>query len=327
MILKYFDLNEITLKNHNIFLLYGNNSGLKNEIERKIIKRNQILSYDENDILVNKDEFFENALTKSLFEPSKTIVIKRASDKILKIIQEIFIRDYEDIIIILNAINLDKKSKLRSYFEKEKKLICIPFYPDNEQTLSNLTHDYLKEKKISMSSSHINMVISKCNGNRENLFNELRKIENYVRNGNKLTTESISKLTNVAENHNVSELIDSCLNNNKKKIFYILNENNFTNDDCIVIIRTLLNKAKRILTLSNIYQENKNIDLTISSAKPPIFWKDKEITKQQILKWSPDRIRKLIYKVNELELLVKKNINNPVHLITDFIIFQTHQIN
>ncbi len=320
-------MNEITLKNHNFFLLYGNNSGLKNEIQRKIIKKNQILSYDENDILVNKDEFFENALTKSLFEPSKTIVIKRASDKILKIIQEIFIRDYEDIIIILNAINLDKKSKLRSYFEKEKKLICIPFYPDNEQTLLNLTHDYLKEKNISMSSLHINMVISKCNGNRENLFNELKKIENYVGSGKKLTTENISKLTNVAENHNVSELIDSCLNNNKKKIFYILNENNFTSDDCIIITRTLLNKAKRILILSNIYQENKNIDLTISSAKPPIFWKDKEITKQQILKWSPDRIKKLIYKVNELELLVKKNINNPVHLITDFIIFQTHQIN
>ena len=327
MILKFFNLNEITLKNHNFFLLYGNNSGLKNEIQRKIIKKNQILSYDENDILVNKDEFFENALTKSLFEPSKTIVIKRASDKILKIIQEIFIRDYEDIIIILNAINLDKKSKLRSYFEKEKKLICIPFYPDNEQTLLNLTHDYLKEKNISMSSLHINMVISKCNGNRENLFNELKKIENYVGSGKKLTTENISKLTNVAENHNVSELIDSCLNNNKKKIFYILNENNFTSDDCIIITRTLLNKAKRILILSNIYQENKNIDLTISSAKPPIFWKDKEITKQQILKWSPDRIKKLIYKVNELELLVKKNINNPVHLITDFIIFQTHQIN
>ena len=320
-------MNEFTLKNHNFFLLYGNNSGLKNEIQRKIIKKNQILSYDENDILVNKDEFFENALTKSLFEPSKTIVIKRASDKILKIIQEIFIRDYGDIIIILNAINLDKKSKLRSYFEKEKKLICIPFYPDNEQTLLNLTHDYLKEKNISMSSLHINMVISKCNGNRENLFNELKKIENYVGSGKKLTTENISKLTNVAENHNVSELIDSCLNNNKKKIFYILNENNFTSDDCIIITRTLLNKAKRILTLSNIYQENKNIDLTISSAKPPIFWKDKEITKQQILKWSPDRIKKLIYKVNELELLVKKNINNPVHLITDFIIFQTHQIN
>tara|TARA_A100001011_G_scaffold214415_1_gene222464 strand:+ start:4018 stop:5001 length:984 start_codon:yes stop_codon:yes gene_type:complete len=327
MILKYFNLNENTLKHHNFFLLYGNNEGLKNEIETKIVNKNQTLTYDEKDILLNQDEFFENTLTKSLFETTKTITIKRVSDKILNIFEKIFNKDYKDLIIILNAGALDKRSKLRSFFEKEKRLICMPFYPDNEQTLSKLSYNYLREKNISISSSDINTIVSKCNGDRENLFNELKKIENYAWNGKKLNAENISKLTNIIENHSVSELIDSCLNNNKKKIFNILNENNFTNEDCIVIIRTLLNKAKRILALSSIYKDNGNIDLTISLAKPPIFWKDKETIKQQIFKWSPDRIRELIYKITELELLVKKNINNSVNLITDFIIFQTAQIN
>ncbi len=327
MILKYFNLNENTLKHHNFFLLYGNNEGLKNEIETKIVNKNQTLTYDEKDILLNQDEFFENTLTKSLFETTKTITIKRVSDKILNIFEKIFNKDYKDLIIILNAGALDKRSKLRSFFEKEKRLICMPFYPDNEQTLSKLSYNYLREKNISISSSDINTIVSKCNGDRGNLFNELKKIENYAWNGKKLNAENISKLTNIIENHSVSELIDSCLNNNKKKIFNILNENNFTNEDCIFIIRTLLNKAKRILALSSIYKDNGNIDLTISLAKPPIFWKDKETIKQQIFKWSPDRIRKLIYKITELELLVKKNINNSVNLITDFIIFQTAQIN
>ena len=82
-------------------------------------------------------------------------------------------------------------------------------------------------------------------------------------------------------------------------------------------------KAKKLLTLSKSFENNKNIDLTISSARPPIFWKDKEITKQQIYKWKPENIKNLIYSLNETELLIKKNINNSINLITDFILFQS----
>ena len=109
----------------------------------------------------------------------------------------------------------------------------------------------------------------------------------------------------------------------QKKIINIFNENNFSNEECILITRTLLNKSKKILKLSNEYENNKDINLTISSAKPPIFWKDKEITKQQIYKWNPQNIKKLIYKINELELLIKNNISDPINLVTDFILSQS----
>ena len=69
------------------------------------------------------------------------------------------------------------------------------------------------------------------------------------------------------------------------------------------------------------------MDLTISSAHPPIFWKDKEITKQQIYKWSPKSIKKLIYKLADVELLIKKNMNNSINLITDFILEQSSETN
>jgi len=90
-----------------------------------------------------------------------------------------------------------------------------------------------------------------------------------------------------------------------------------------LITRIFLAKLKKILVLSENFQNNRNIDLTISSAKPPIFWKDKEITKQQVFKLPPGDTKFLIYKVNELELLIKQNINNPINLVTDFILEQT----
>ena len=323
MIIKSFEINKINFDQNKLVLLYGKNEGFKNEVTNNLIKdKDKIIKYEEKEVLENINDFIESILSKSLFENEKIIIIKRATDKILKIIDEIYSKNIEDIKIILNADNLEKKSKLRSLFEKDKKYICVPFYPDTDQTLSKLTYNFLKKKNILISPSNINLVVNKCNGDREILLNELNKIEYFSKNGKKITAENLTKLTNLIENHGISELIDNCLAKNKKKIVNILNENNFNNEDCILITRTFLNKAKKILRLSSEFRNNKNIDLTISSAKPPIFWKDKEIVKQQIYKWTPENIKKLIYKLNEIELLIKKNINNAINLITDFILDQ-----
>ena len=324
MIFKSYEINKINLNINHLILFYGKNEGLKNEALNILIKnRNNLSNYEEKEILDNESVFIENILSKSLFEKEKSIVIKRATDKILKVIEILHLKDLEDTTIIINAENLEKKSKLRSFFEKDKNLICVPFYPDNDQTLSKLAYNFLRDRKISISSSNMNLIIIKCSGDREALINELKKIEFFVKNGKKINSENISKLINLNENHSISELIDNCLAKNKKKIINILNENNFNNEDCIIIARSFLIKAKKLLVLSKTFEINKNIDLTISSAKPPIFWKEKEITKQQIYKWKSENIKELIYSLSEIEFQIKKNINNSINLITDFILNQS----
>ena len=325
MIIKSYQINQINPKIHNLLLFYGKNEGLKNEIIKHIIRdKKNINNYDEKEVLENEYNFVENILTKSLFDDEKIIIIKRSTDKILKVIESLNSKKLEDITIIINADNLEKKSKLRSFFEKNKETICIPFYPDTDQTLSKLAYDFLKGRKISISQSSINLIINKCSGDREALYNELNKIDFYTKNGKKITTEDIMKITNLIENHSVSELVDNCLAKNNKKIINILNENNFNNEDCILITRSLLNKSKKILQLVKEFENNKNIELTISAAKPPIFWKDKEITKQQIKSWKPESIKNLIYKLTDIELLIKKNLNNSINFITDFILEQSY---
>ena len=320
MIFKNFELNKINLKKNKFILLYGKNEGFKNQtVENLINKKDSIYNYDEKTILDNSNNFFENLLSKSLFESEKIIIIKRVTDKILEIILNLNEKNINDLIVILNSDNLEKKSKLRTYFEKHKEYICVPFYPDNEQTLSRLADVFFKEYKISLSSENINLIINKTNGDRGVLFKELEKIKFFSKNRKKISSENISKLINLAEDFSISELIDNCLAKNKKKMTMILNENNFNNEDSILITRIFLNKLKRILKLCETFENNKNIDLTISSAKPPIFWKDKEITKTQLNKWTSEDIRKLIYKLFEIELLIKKNLNNSINLIRNFI--------
>ncbi len=285
--------------------------------------KNNIYSYEENQILDNENNFLNELFSKSLFEKEKIIIIKRSSDKIFKIIQEVYNQNIEDIVIIIDSKTLEKKSKLRKFFEKEKKLICVPFYPDNSQILSKLAFDFFKENNIKISQIDINQIVIKCNNNRQNLFNELSKLKNFSRSGKKLDSETIAKLTNLSENHSISELVDNCLAKNKKKLIFIFNENNLTNEDCIIIIRIFLNKSKKILKLLDEYKVNNDLNLTISSAKPPIFWKDKEIIKQQMQRWSIENLRNLIYKISDLELLIKKNVKNSINLTTDFLIEQS----
>jgi DNA polymerase-3 subunit delta len=326
MILKSYETKKIDINKDNIILFYGQNEGGKKEEISKIISLNDdksLFTYDEKEILENIEIFYNNIFSGSLFENKKIILINRASEKIKTIIEEILEKEVSDLYVLVNTGILEKKSKLRSLFEKDKKLVCVPIYPDNSETLSKLAYSFLNDKKISISPANVNLIISKCNGDRETLLNELRKIEYFVKNGKKINSENISKLINLSENHSISELIDNCLAQNKKKIINILNENNFSNEDCIIIARSFIVKAKKLLTLSKTFETNKNIDLTISSAKPPIFWKEKEITKQQIQKWKPENIKNLIYALSETELQIKKNINNSINLITDFILFHS----
>jgi DNA polymerase III subunit delta len=327
MILKSYEINKINKDINRLILFYGKNEGLKNEALNVLIKdKNNIFNYEEKEILDNENNFIENILSRSLFEPQKFIIIKRATDKILKIIETLHLKNLEDVTIVLNADNLEKKSKLRSLFEKNKTLVCVPFYPDNDQTLSKFAYNFLRDKKILISSSNINSIINKCAGDREKLVNELQKIEYYTKNGKKIDSENISKLINLSENHSISELVDNCLAKNKKKVINILNENNFSNEDCIIITRSFILKAKKLLNLLKTFETNNNIDLTISSAKPPIFWKEKEITKQQVQKWNSKKTKQLIYSLSEAELQIKKNINNSINLITDFILHQSSSI-
>ena len=267
MIFKSYQINKIDISQNKYVLFHGKNENLRNTAIKELTKnKNEVLFYDEKEILMDQSSFIESTLNKSFFENEKLIVVKRASDKILKIIEEITSKAIEDLMVIIDTENLDKKSKLRKLFEK--KYVCVAFYPDTPQTLSKLTYQFFQDKKISISPSNVNLIVSKSNGDRQNLINELKKIENFCKEGKEISYETLIKLTNLNEDYSVSEIIDNCLVKNKKKLIYMLNENNFSNEDGILIIRTFLNKSKKILALSKEYENNKSIDITIPIPTP-----------------------------------------------------------
>jgi len=330
MILKSFELNKLKLNKHSFYLFYGNNEGLKEETIKNLFEENyldKIHRYEEKEILDNTGNFFNSILTKSFFDNEKLIIINRATDKVKEIIEELIEKDPQDIKFILNSKNLEKKSTLRKFFEKEKKIICAPFYEDNNQTLNTIISQFFRNKKIPISQQLINILIERSRGDRKNLNNELEKIESFSLNKKNINFEEIIKLTNLADNYSASELIDHSLAKNTNKTVTILNENNYSDEDNIIIIRTLLAKLKRLVKIYDLVDEKNNIDQAISSFKPPIFWKDKPLVTQQIKSWKKDRLKSLIYESNEIEFLIKKNSSLGKNILSDFIINNSKKTN
>ena len=322
MIIKSFEVDKIKSIKKDLILFYGSNQGHKNHVIKELFEKlfeGKISRFDENEILNNYEEFISGLINKSLFEDYKLIIISRTSDKILKLVNEILERKIEKIKIIINSDNLEKKSKLRNLFEKEKELVCIPFYEDNDKSLSIIAQNFFRQKNIKVSQEIINLLIGRSRGDRGNLINELNKIENLSITKKNIDMEDVTKLTNLSENYSVFELAENYLAKNKKQVSKILNENNFANDECILILRTILNRSKRLLKLKESQNITGNIDLTISSFKPPIFWKEKDVVKKQIQSWSNDEVKKIIYKINDLEILVKKNSHNSLNFVSDFV--------
>ena len=330
MIFKSFELNKLKLNNHNFYLFYGDNEGLKEEIIKNLFEEkylNKIHRYEEREILDNISDFFNSVLTKSFFDNEKLIIISRATDKIKEIVEDLIEKKPQDIQFILNSKNLEKKSILRKFFEKEKNSICVPFYEDNNQTLNSIISQFFREKKIPISQQLINVLIERSRGDRKNLSNELTKIENFSLNKKNINLEEIIQLTNLAENYSASELVDHSLAKNTRKTVTILNENNYSDEDNIIIIRTLLAKLKRMVKIYELVDEKNNIEKAISAYKPPIFWKDKPLVTQQIRSWKKNDLNDLIYKTNEIELLIKKNSSVAKNILSDFIINNSKKTN
>lgn len=323
MLIKYFDLKKINKDKINYYLFYGPNVGLIEDTIKNIFKpifSKNVINYEEVDLLNNKEEFKEKIFNKSFFDDDKFIIINRATDKIFEIIKEIIDTEINDVRIIIKAGNLEKKTKIRNFFEKEKKTIITAFYEDNFQSLYQLVQKFIKENNIKISNEIINLVIERSKGNRINLNNELEKIFLFSKKNNIINFDNISKLTNLFENYDFAELVDSCLLKNRKKTINILNENNPNSEDNILILRSFLFKLKRLKKLKTKMDETKNIDQTLNTFKPPIFWKEKEVVKQQLKQRTLSDIKFLIKKINNLELLIKKNSQTSSQILNNFIL-------
>ena len=321
MIIKTFEVTKKKFDKQNFFLVYGENDGLKREVIQNLKKylNGNTENYDEAQILVNKEFFYEKIFNQSLFEKEKIIIINRCSEKFYEVIENILEKNISDTKIILNASILEKKSKLRNLFEKDKELIVVPTYKDTTLGLLEIARKFFYNYKISISQEAINLLVGRCNGDRGHLRSELDKVLTYMHDRKNINLEEIYRLTNLSENFSINELVDSSLSKNHQKTSEIINESNYKLEDGMIILRTFLQRTKRLLNIYEKQNNNASFDSLINDYKPPIFWKDKPVVKKQLENWSKSKIKDLINNINKTEIYLKKNSSISLMLVFNFI--------
>ena len=194
MIVKSYEIkkNKLTYLKNNFILLYGENLGLKKDIRDFIInelkqqnKNTEISTLYEEEILKSEENFYNLAYSESLFSKNKIIIINGTTDKIIKKITDVYEKKPENVYFIFISEILEKKSKLRSFFEKNQKTNCVACYLDNEKDLEKIAQVELRKSNISLSREIINLLIEKSNLDRNNLRNEMEKIKSYSENKKK----------------------------------------------------------------------------------------------------------------------------------------------
>lgn len=330
MILKSYivEQNLDILKNYHATLIYGQNNGIKDDVKQALKEGNkdsEIITFFENDILKNKNILEHNITNESLFNETKIIFIQEASDKIYDVLFECIEIVNKNIKIYIFSENLDKKSKLRKLFEKNKELAIFACYEDNEKTLITYIAKDLKGFK-GLSGEIINLIILNSNLNRKIIKNELIKIKNFFLE-KKITKKEILELLNIQSESEFDQIRDSALNGEKIKINKLLSVVNLVNENTFFYLNSLNYRVMKLQEIIQISEENEDkYQKALESLKPPIFWKDKPIIVQQLKKWNIKKLTQLVTKISETEILMKKNsyVRNDI-VIKDFIINLTNK--
>ena len=316
MIVKNYEVqkNKSNFSKYNFFLLYGENLGLKKDI-RKFIKTAitqksndvEILFLYEDEILDNEENFYNSIYTGSLFNSKKIITIYEATDNIIKKISNIYDKYPENVFLIIFSEILEKRSKLRNFFETNKKTICIPCYLDSEKDLEIIAQSELKKNNIKLSQEAVNLLIEKSNSDRNNLRNEIEKIHSYSLHKKKLELNDLKSLINFSGDYKSDIFINECLCGNIKQYKKIISELYVNTVYQILLLRILSSKIQRLLKIKAEGNKSNNVDNLINTIKPTIFWKEKPLVKKQLSIWSLNDLKKMIGEINNTELLCKKN--------------------
>ena len=334
MLIKSYEILKKDLNFLNSFLIYGENTGLKQDIvksvielkEKKNIKYKQF-KFEEEEIIKNQNDFFNLIFSGSLFDKKKVIFVNRTTDRLFNLISEISKKDIKDILIFFEANQLEKKSKIRNLFEKDNNLVCIACYQDNNFDLIKIINDEIKQTKIKLSTESINLLIERASGDRNNLRNEVNKLKSFALNKQIVSYDQVKELTNMVGNYQNDYIVNICLNGDKKKLNKILRENNFSFEDFLILLKIFSKKIHRLLKIIIFNRLEKNLDQIFNQIKPPIFWKEKEDVKKQVRLWNEKKLNLIIKKINEIELNCKKNHELATNITLDFLATVCDEVN
>jgi DNA polymerase-3 subunit delta len=324
MIVKSFSANFKELLKKNFTLLYGENISLIFEIEQKIIKEAKnnnglvVKKYQEEYFLQNKDVFEQFINSESLFGDQELVIISESTDKILEIFDNTIASTNNKKIIFLSSL-LTKRSKLRNLAETETDFNCIACYDDTPVQLQSILLQKLKDNKISVSREFLNSIFEVNSLNRQDINDAITKIQ-LIQSTSNIKEENLKNIFYSSSHNDNFEIINFCLLGDKKNINKVLSNIYIQGINFNEILAALKYKVNKLIEISVSNTSDLNVNQLVENYKPPIFWKEKNMVKEQLRRWTNGELNKLMEIIYETEINCKKNYEISNTILQQFIV-------
>ncbi len=324
MIFKSFGTISKEIINKPFVLLYGENPSLIHEIENNILikikeeKSFTIKKYQEEYLIQNEDIFNQMINSNNLFEDDEIYIISKTTDKILQIFNEEIAAQNNKKIVFLTE-NLTKKSKLRNLAESSNYFACIACYHDTPEQLQSLLIQKLKNMQINVSREFINSLFEINSLNRQDINDAVDKIL-LIKKSSNIDENKLKELFHSSTDNNNFEIVNDCLLGNKKNINIALNNIYAQGINFNEILSALKYKINKLLEIVESNTDSKNINQLVESFRPAIFWKEKNIVKDQLNRWSKKELEILLDQIFDIEIQCKKNYDVSTVILQNFVI-------
>jgi len=324
MIFKSFSLSFSELIKKNLIHLYGENLPLINELEEKIvqeIKKKLGLNskrYQE-EFLINNPEIFTQLIeSENLFGEQEIIIIQNSSDKILNILEQNTINNTSKKIIFISGI-LNKKSKLRIIGENSANFASIACYHDTPEILKNILIQKLKENKVPISRELLNYITETYSLNRQDINDSIIKIK-LLQKTSSLNDKNLKNIFHSSSENDNFEIVNYCLLGDKKNINKILTNIYSQGINFNEILAALKYKVNKLIEILKSNNNKLSINNLVENYKPPIFWKEKNVIKDQLNRWNIQELYLLQNIIFETEINCKKNYDISSIILQQFIV-------
>lgn len=298
--------NNIEILKNNLILFYGENFGLKENFKNLIKEKNKniiVKNLFQEDFIKNKEIIYNEILNGSLFDEKKIFFLNNCNDKILEFVKEIETKLNSNKICIYSEI-LDKKSKLRNYFEKSEFCDVVACYEDTEINIKKFLQTKLKSFS-GVTPQILNIFLENCGLDRVKLNNELQKVNDYFTN-KIINSEDLTKLINTKNDDNFKTLKESVLNGKNKTTNNLLSITMLDIEKIPFYLHSLSQNLLKIKELINL-SKGANIADAIDKIKPPIFWKEKPTFLMQCKLWNLKKIKEATQKIYDIEIKSKSS--------------------
>ncbi|MGY8985081.1 MAG: DNA polymerase III subunit delta [Sphingomonadales bacterium] len=309
-------------------LIYGPDEGLVRERAHRISKQVvedlsdpfNVVRPSLSQVIEEPSILLDELLSLSMVGGRRLVRLDGAEDKAYQGLEQALSgipKDGEKNLLVVTAGNLKPSSKIRKLFEGLEIAVTIACYADSSKDVEELIIEVLGANNLKADPQAISFLLNNLGSDRLISRSELEKIVLYAgdRIDRVIKLEDVITLIGDSATLTLNDIASATTGGDLKRLDQLLERAQSQGENAIAIIRALSRRLQQFHLVKGLIEAGQPIDSAIGKLRPPLFFKEKDIFRNQLFLWSSQKLGKALLLLSDAELGCKTT-GNPDTAIT-----------